>query len=56
MMKFPYFAVLTMALPFAAQAKPLTFAAALSEAQANAPALRAKAFAVEAAQSAVDAA
>ena len=42
--------------PAATKAKPLTFATALSEARANAPALKAKAFAVEAVQSAVDAA
>ena len=56
MMKFPYFAVLAMALPLTAQAKPLTFEAALAEARANAPSLKAKALGVEAAQSAVDAA
>ena len=50
-------AVLCAAIaPLAAQAKPLTFETALSEARANAPALRAKALGVEAAQSAVDAA
>ena len=42
--------------PLAAQAKPLTFDAALAEARANAPSLKAKALGVEAAQSALDAA
>ena len=42
--------------PLAAQAKPLTFEAALAEARSNAPSLKAKALGVEAAQSAVDAA
>ena len=55
-MKLHYLAIFAVALPFAAQAKPLTFEAALSEAQANAPALRAKVLAVEAAESALDAA
>ena len=55
-MKLHYLAIFAVALPFAAQAKPLTFEAALSEARANAPALRAKVLAVEAAESAVDAA
>ena len=55
-MKLHYLAIFAVALPFAAQAKPLTFEAALSEARANAPALRAKVLAVEAAESALDAA
>ena len=42
--------------PVAAQAKPLTFEAALAEARVNAPALKAKALGVDAAQAAVDAA
>ena len=55
-MKLHYLAIFAVALPFAAQAKPLTFEAALSEARANAPALTAKVLAVEAAESALDAA
>ena len=42
--------------PFATQAKPLTFEAALIQARVNAPALKAKALGLDAAQSAVDAA
>ena len=42
--------------PFATQAKPLTFEAALIQARANAPVLKAKALGLDAAQSAVDAA
>ena len=55
-MKLQYFAALAMALPFDAQAKPLTFEAALMDARTNAPSLKAKALSVEAARSAVDAA
>jgi cobalt-zinc-cadmium efflux system outer membrane protein len=53
---FAAFALCVVLAPFAALAKPLTFEAALAEAHANAPSLKAKAFGVVAAQSAIDAA
>ena len=55
-MKLRYFTGLVLALPFAAHAKPLTFEAALVEARANAPSLRAKALLVDATVAAKDAA
>lgn len=55
-MRLYNFAVLAAALPCVAQAKPITFDAALAEARANAPSLRSKGLGVEAAQSAIDAA
>ena len=42
--------------PFAAQAKPLTFDAAIAESRANAPSIRARALGVEATQSSIEAA
>ena len=55
-MRLQYFAVLALALPVAAQAKPLTFEAALVEARANATSLRAKSLGVDATVAAMDAA
>ena len=55
-MKLRYYAGLVLALPFAAHAKPLTFEAALVEARANAPSLRAKALGVDATVAAKEAA
>jgi cobalt-zinc-cadmium efflux system outer membrane protein len=48
--------VVALVLPLAANAKPLTFEAALAQARVRAPSMLAKALSVQAAQSAVDAA
>ena len=55
-MTFRYFAVLAVLGSCPVQAKPMTFEAALAEARANAPSLKAKALGVDATRSAVDAA